>query len=208
EARAHQDRLDAHPVLAAAFGQRRAKADAHAAAHVLAWTAVVRRALARADTPEEVELPPPPENAKPRIGSAGVENAIEAVLRGEAALGVSSQAFEPAPTVRPTRLRPTVVLACSVAVVAALSALMLRREARDYELTISCADRTRIEALALQFQHYDALVKFEDTESAGRMWTMVMPPLPESEAERIAYQAREWRAVAPGDCYASAIWNP
>ncbi|HEU4451734.1 MAG TPA: toll/interleukin-1 receptor domain-containing protein [Longimicrobium sp.] len=207
EARAHRERLDAHPVMAAAFGQRRAAMEAHAGGHALAWTAVLRRTLARAEAPETVELPPaPPRDNHPAAGSKGVESAMETVVRMEAAPAVGGGV----PAARaPSRLRRAAVLAggAGAGVVLIVAAVRVRVDA--YALTVQCDDRARVEAMTLQYQQYDARMEFEDDTTRGsRRWSMVMDPLPRAVAERIEYQANEWKSFAPGECYASAIWKP
>ncbi|HST61563.1 MAG TPA: toll/interleukin-1 receptor domain-containing protein [Longimicrobium sp.] len=207
-ARAHRERLDAHPVMAAAFSQRRAVAEAHAEEHTLAWTAMLWRALAWADVPESVELPPaPPRDAHPATGSKVVEGAMEVVLRAELEPGPGGGA--PQPGMRTSRLRRRVMLAGGVGAVLVLAVTAVWRQADAYTVTIQCGERERVEAITLQYQHYDARMQFEvDTVRERRTWSAVMQPLPRSVAERIKYQADQWRNHDMSDCDASAEWKP
>jgi hypothetical protein len=204
QVRGHREALDAHPAMVEAFGQRRAATEAHAQAHARVWTAALRRTLAQAEAPEAVELPlAPPQDAHPAAGPKRVENAIEAVLRASAVPTATPHALEP--RARKSWLRSAAILAGVTGAVVALLVAAVRQRLDAYTLTVRCNDRPRVETITLQYQRYNAQMEFEtDTTRGSRKWSMVINPLPKAAAERIAYQADQWRGFAPGDCYASA----
>ena len=132
---------------------------------------------------------------------------MEAVLRAEA--DPHPVGGMPRSAARASRPRRAAVLACGVGAAVVLMGTAVRQRVDAYTLTVRCDERERVEAITLQYQRYNARMRFEvDTARERRTWSTVMHPLPRAAAERLEYQAGRWRSFDRSDCEVSSEWKP